>query len=81
MSDSAKRVRWRCRRGIRELDLLLETYFSRTSPSMTKDELHTFERFLDTNDMDLYAWLTHRKTPTDDEFVGLVETILSTRVN
>ena len=48
---------------------------------MTEKELCLFEKFLDTNDMDLYAWLTRRRVPTDDKFVTLVETILSTQEN
>lgn len=81
MSGNTNRIRWRCRRGLQELDVLLGTYFARTGPTMTEKELCLFEKFLDTNDMDLYAWLTRRRAPTDDKFVKLVETILSTQEN
>lgn len=79
MSEGAKRLRWRCRRGMRELDVLLEAYLERRSPTMTANQTRVFERFLDATGMDLYAWLTRRTRPPDAEFVDLVDDILDTR--
>ncbi|MCZ6665966.1 MAG: succinate dehydrogenase assembly factor 2 [Gammaproteobacteria bacterium] len=75
-ADPVKRLRWRCRRGMRELDVLLEPYFTRRNATMTPADLQLFERFLDSSDMDLHAWLTRRSTPVDAKFAALVNAIL-----
>ncbi len=61
---------------MRELDVLLEPYFTRRNATMTPSDLQLFERFLDSSDMDLHAWLTRRSTPADAEFAALVNSIL-----
>ncbi|MEQ8233847.1 MAG: succinate dehydrogenase assembly factor 2 [Gammaproteobacteria bacterium] len=82
VSDTAcaaqrKRLRWRCRRGMRELDVLLEPWFDEHAAAMSATELALFERFLDSSDMDLYAWMTGRGRPADQGFAGLVDRILA----
>ena len=58
-------LRWRCRRGMRELDVLLlnylERYFSDASPA----EQRGFIALLELPDPVLFAYLTGRDTPTD----------------
>lgn len=68
-----KRLRWRCRRGMRELDLVLEAYLERNAGAMSADDLDLFGRFLDSSDMDLYAWVTGRSRPADAAFAALVD--------
>ena len=70
-----KRLRWRCRRGMRELDLVLESFLDKRGESMTISELETFSQFLDSSDMDLYVWLTGRERPGEPEFQALVAEI------
>lgn len=70
-----KRLRWRCRRGMRELDLLLETYLDHNHASMDDTELATFSAFLDSTDMELYDWVTGRARPAQAEFAELVQRI------
>lgn len=72
---SLKRLRWRCRRGMRELDVLLEAWLDARGPALSDEELETFQRFLDTSDMDLQAWLTRRSRPDETAFAALVDDI------
>lgn len=64
---------------MRELDVLLDTYLEQHGAAMTPPEMHTFERFLESTDMDLYAWVTRRARPADGEFATLVDGILELR--
>lgn len=68
-----KRLRWRCRRGMRELDLVLERFLAARGASMSDDDLETFSRFLDSSDMDLYLWVTGRDQPASPEFQAIVQ--------
>ena len=56
-------ILWRCRRGTKELDLLLERYYLQHSESFSEAELEQFQAFLAESDDDLIAWLLEEKTP------------------
>ncbi len=70
-----RRLRWRCRRGTRELDALLETYFEEKFTSLDEaDKLH-FQRLLDCEDKELLRCLVGCEAPEDSELSDLVEKI------
>ena len=79
MSGEARfgRLRWRCRRGMRELDVILEPWFDNHGTSLSADELDEFERLLEQSDMDLYVWLTGRARPQDATTAGWIDRILA----
>jgi antitoxin CptB len=53
-----KRARLRAwRRGFREADLILGSFADARAAAMSEAELASFERLLDANDQDLYAWI------------------------
>ncbi len=52
------RIRFRAwRRGFREADLILGAFADRHAPGMSAAELDAFERLLEEDDHDLYAWI------------------------
>lgn len=65
------------RRGIKEMDLILSAFATAELPTMTDQELNTYEKLLHENDQDLYAWLLGRGTPPD-EIAVMLERIKST---
>ncbi|RRQ24310.1 succinate dehydrogenase assembly factor 2 family protein [Guyparkeria sp. SCN-R1] len=69
------RLRWRCRRGLRELDLLLGPFAERQLPVLAPDELDTLDRLLTAADQDLQSWFLGRERPSDDSLADLVERI------
>ena len=70
-----KALRWRCRRGMRELDQLLERYLDRRWPAAPESERGVFRRVLATEDDKLWrAFLGHDRLE-DVEAQHLVETI------
>ena len=71
------RLRWRCRRGMRELDLLLGGHLDRHGATLRGAPLELFERLLACNDMDLYGWFTARERCNDAELAVLVATIVN----
>ena len=70
------RLRWRCRRGMRELDLLLMRYLERDWPAADASERAAFERLLETPDPELAAWCFGRATPGDPAIGVLVGKLL-----
>lgn len=65
--ESRERLRWRCRRGMLELDLLLQNFLDTRFASLPKSSRADFERLLNAADADLAAWLTGVNVPPDDD--------------
>lgn len=68
-------VRWRCRRGVRELDIALQNFLEREYDRLTVEEKEKFSKLLETPDPLLMDWLYGRESPLDQELVSLVERI------
>ena len=47
------RIRWRCRRGLLELDLVLQRFVERHYPELTAEQKRAFEDLLEEPDNDL----------------------------
>lgn len=70
-----RRLRWRCRRGMRELDRLLERYLDLRWPQASEAERGDFLRLLDCEDDRLWRWFLGHETATDVDLQTLVERI------
>ncbi len=64
-------VRWRCRRGLLELDLALGRFLEDDYARLTPRERALFEEFLTENDADLWAWIQGEAAPP--RFAPLLE--------
>ena len=74
------RLRWRCRRGMRELDELLLRYVDRCLPEAEQGERDAFARLLELPDPDLFGYLA-RGTPRAAADPMLEHVILRIRSN
>ena len=52
-----KRLRWRCRRGMKELDVLLERFLERERAPLAAGRWAELEILLETEDDVLWRWL------------------------
>jgi antitoxin CptB len=66
------RLLWRCRRGMKELDLLLERFGRRALPTASLRERRAFEGLLELPDPVLAGYLLGGVTPEDPETAHLV---------
>jgi antitoxin CptB len=69
------RVRWGCRRGMLELDILLLPFFETKFQGLNLKQQTDFVRLLECTDPELYAWLMGHERPTEPEFESLVQQI------
>jgi antitoxin CptB len=67
--SEAGRLRWKCRRGMKELDELLVHYLQQHYPQAADTMQRAFERLLDMQDPELYALLLG-KADTDDQAIA-----------
>lgn len=74
-----RRLRWQCRRGMRELDLMLldfvECHYDQLSPA----DQARFEQLLQNQDQLLLAWLMGHQQPAEPQLAGLIAKVRGTR--
>ena len=70
-----KALRWRCRRGMRELDRLLERYLDQRWAQADDAERGVFRRLLETEDDKLWRVFLEHERLDDVEAQQLVEAI------
>ncbi|WP_069469872.1 FAD assembly factor SdhE [Candidatus Marithrix sp. Canyon 246] len=58
------KLKWRCRRGMKELDVLLTQYLEQNYDKASKKQQQAFENLLKLSDYDLYALLILKKIDT-----------------
>ncbi|HLT44025.1 MAG TPA: succinate dehydrogenase assembly factor 2 [Luteimonas sp.] len=80
MNDSThqaelRRIRWRCRRGMRELDQLLERWLDRGWAAASDAERGVFLRLLDCEDDRLWRWFMGHEAADDAQLDALVQRI------
>lgn len=68
-------LRWRCRRGMRELDVLLTGWFNREYARAPDDLRQQFAQLLEHEDDRLWDWLSGRRAPES----GLEEIVTAVR--
>ena len=71
------RLRWQCRRGMKELDHLLLGYLNACFDDADDDEKAAFQALLELPDPELIAYLLGKEEPTGD-LAGVVGRIRST---
>jgi len=60
-----ERARWRCRRGLLELDIVLQRFMDQHYAQLDAAELRQFDSLLDLADNDLWDMITARKEAED----------------
>jgi len=72
-----RRLRWRCRRGMRELDQLMERFLDRCWATSSEPERALFRQLLDSEDDILWRWCMGRERPEDADLAGFIDRLLS----
>jgi antitoxin CptB len=72
------KLRWRCRRGMKELDVLLERYLDERFCAASDAERAAFQQLLDTPDPILHAYCLGSERPPP-RYAALIERITVNR--
>lgn len=70
---SVERLRWQCRRGLLELDYLLENFLERRYPRLPDEQKLCFVQLLKEPDPVLQAWVMGSESPDDPAFREIIE--------
>ena len=79
MQDSSEfnRVCWASRRGMLELDLVLEPFVKEVYPTLSAQDQQRYRDLLECEDQELYSWFLGRVRPEDAELAAIVDAILA----
>jgi antitoxin CptB len=69
------RLRWRCRRGLLENDLLIERYFATHGSAITPSQAEGLQLLMELADNDLIDLMLRRTEPVDLDHAGAIEVL------
>jgi antitoxin CptB len=72
------RLRWQCRRGMLELDIILLGFFDHYFKELDVSDQDAFVRLLDRPDTSLYAWFLGYEAPPA-ELLPIIQRIQATQ--
>jgi antitoxin CptB len=75
ISRQLERLKWRSRRGLLELDVVLKDFLDRLYPGLTPAEQEAFEQLLAVPDETLLAYVQGKQNPPEEELMQLVQKI------
>ncbi len=73
------RLLWASRRGMLELDLMLQPFVENHYDSLADEHKQQFHLFLGLEDQQLFEWLVHKQPATDSSMQTIVDIIHASR--
>ncbi len=77
MLENKARIKWACRRGMLELDVILMPFFEACFDTLSVEEKGDFITLLEADDPDLFAWLMGYVRCQDPTLSRMVDKIVS----
>jgi len=77
MTDKLKKgyLQWRCRRGTKELDVVLTQFLDNNYEQLSAAELLTFDELLNTQDTQLWYWISGQQQADSSLFMAILDKI------
>jgi antitoxin CptB len=70
---SAGKIRWRCRRGVRELDVLLMRFLEHSYKTLSNSQKIAFCDLLEVQDPIIMDWIFARSSSDEKDLQDIVE--------
>jgi antitoxin CptB len=72
-----RRLKWACRRGMLELDVLFAPFVEQAYDELSEEDKAIFRRLVTCDDPDLFAWFMGHKECPDAELTKMIDFMLS----
>lgn len=79
MEGERSRLLWRCRRGIREMDIVLQTFLNQSYDTLSDTDKNSFAQLLDEADLDILNWIMGKGEPENDGIKNIITLIRQSR--
>ncbi|NMP29972.1 succinate dehydrogenase assembly factor 2 [Thalassotalea sp. M1531] len=76
LAKNKARLKWACRRGMLELDVLFMPFVDQAYDQLTEQQQKEFERLLECDDPELFAWFMGHEKCEDAALNEIVQIIL-----
>ncbi len=73
--EEVRRLRWSCRRGLLELDIVLQRFLATNYDTLSEPDRKAFNDLLELSDNTLLAYLNNLETPTDPRLQVIVKNL------
>ena len=73
--ERVKKLRWQSRRGMKELDVLLEAFFVKQAGPLLDGAWPQLESLLGQEDDVIFDWISGRDLPVDPDLLVLINTL------
>ncbi|RCU51850.1 MULTISPECIES: succinate dehydrogenase assembly factor 2 [Corallincola] len=74
LREKLARLKWACRRGMLELDVILEPFVPEY-PNLSAQDQQTFERLLTRDDPELFAWFMGHEHCDDEALAAMIKRV------
>ncbi|CZF83695.1 Antitoxin CptB [Grimontia celer] len=75
-AEDKARIKWACRRGMLELDVIIMPFFEECFDTLTEEEKHHFVALLECDDPDLFTWLMGHGRSDKPELAAMIDKIV-----
>ena len=76
MNTEINRISWKCRRGMREIDLLLREFSNSALHEIDQENLNVFDRVLDYDDQKLFDYIFKNESLGNKDHEGFIDRYL-----
>lgn len=74
-TEELRRLRWRCRRGLLELDILLQRFLDQGYSGLDEPQRQAFNDLLELPDITLLAYLNEQEQPDDARLRNVISAV------
>jgi antitoxin CptB len=79
MHEEKSRILWRCRRGIKEMDIVLQDFIKDSYDELNNENKSAFSKLLEEEDLDILNWILGKDKPEDATLIEIIKKIRSSR--
>ncbi|HEY0563729.1 MAG TPA: succinate dehydrogenase assembly factor 2 [Methylophilus sp.] len=76
-----RRLAWRCRRGMLELDIVLQRFVSEQFGSLTLAEMEVFDEMLELPDNDFWALIQSHETQSNQHLQTIISKLQAVTIS
>ena len=76
MNKEINRISWKCRRGMREIDLLLREFSSSTLNKLDKEHINLFDQILNYDDQKLFDYIFKKEALGNKDHENFIDKYL-----
>lgn len=74
-TQNKARIHWACRRGMKELDILIMPFFENEYDNLNPEDQLAFVKLLEFQDPQLFSWLMNQGQPEDQGLLRIIKLI------